>query len=67
MNDHDDILDDLFHGVALAAFVEESCLVQAYPSIERTRCRAYAYYEDAIKSKLSSRRPQRASSNANSC
>jgi hypothetical protein len=45
MNDHDDILDDLFHGAALAAFVEESRLAGSAPCPIKTRHRANQLYE----------------------
>lgn len=45
MNDRDDILDDLFHGAALAAFVEESRLAGSHPCPNKTRQRANQLYE----------------------
>ena len=48
MTDLDSILDDLFHGVAFKAFVEEALLTGGPPCPERTRQRAYRYYEDAL-------------------
>jgi hypothetical protein len=44
----DDILDDLFHGCAFAAFIEQSIIEGGTPSIEATRCRAYRLYEEAL-------------------
>jgi hypothetical protein len=44
----DDILDDLFHGCAFQAFVDEAHAVQGWPDPEATRRRAYRYYEDAL-------------------
>lgn len=54
-NDDDSILDDLFHGVAFAAFVEESILAQAFPCPTKTRTRAYRYYEEALAAKNASK------------
>jgi len=52
----DDILDDLFHGAALAAFVEESRLAGGHPCPDKTRRRAYRLYEEALTEK-NERRP----------
>ena len=41
----DELLDDLFHGCAFAAFVEEARAAQGSPDPEPTRQRAYAIYE----------------------
>jgi hypothetical protein len=43
-----DILDDLFHGCALAAFVEQARLQQTWPDREETRRRAIRLYEDQL-------------------
>lgn len=51
MTDHDDILDDIFHGAALAAFVEESRLAGGHPCPDKTRRRAYRLYEEALADK----------------
>ena len=48
MTDLESILDDLFHGVAFKAFVEEALLTGGPPCPERTRQRAYRYYEDEL-------------------
>ncbi|MFM7590627.1 MAG: hypothetical protein ACKO85_02435 [Isosphaeraceae bacterium] len=45
------ILDDLFLGCALAAFVEMAKACQGYPESEPTRRLAYAYYEKALAGK----------------
>lgn len=50
----DDILDDLFHGAAFAAFVEESTLVGGPPCPNKTRQRAYEIYEASLAEKNSS-------------
>jgi hypothetical protein len=47
----DDILDDLFHGCALAAFIDEAVRKQGSPDPEATRSRAYRYYEEALAQK----------------
>ncbi len=48
MNELDEILDSLFHGAALAAFVEEACIAKDFPCSIKTRQRAYRYFEDAL-------------------
>jgi hypothetical protein len=47
----DKILDSLFHGCALAAFIDQAAEQQGWPDSEATRQRAYAYYEDALAEK----------------
>jgi hypothetical protein len=47
----DDILDDLFHGCALAAFLEQAVVEQGWPDAEATRRRAYGLYENALAEK----------------
>jgi hypothetical protein len=44
----DSILDDLFHGCALAAFLEQAEAQQGWPDPEATRRRAYQLYEEAL-------------------
>ncbi len=51
MPDHDDILDDLFHGCAFAAYVDQAIEEQGPPDREATRRRAYAYYEQELAAK----------------
>jgi hypothetical protein len=51
MSDHEDIWDDPFHGAALAAFVDEAANSQGPPCPERTRLRAYRYFEEALAEK----------------
>ena len=41
----DSILDDPFHAVAFAAFVQQARLEQGWPNPEKTRQRAYTIYE----------------------
>jgi hypothetical protein len=47
----DNILDDLFHGCALHAFLEQSAAQQAPPDCEATRRRAFDQYEQALRSR----------------
>ncbi len=44
----EDIFDDLFHGCALAAFVEQGHLQKAWPDREQTRRRAFQLYEERL-------------------
>lgn len=50
-SDLDEILDDLFHGCAWAAFVELAAATGRTPDIEATRRLAYRYYEEALAEK----------------
>ncbi len=45
------ILDDLFPGCALAAFLEQAHAQQGWPDSEATRRRAYQLYEQALAEK----------------
>jgi hypothetical protein len=47
----DDILDDLFHGCALAAYLDQAAAEGWPPDCEATRRRAYDYYEQALAEK----------------
>jgi hypothetical protein len=51
----DDVWDDLFHGVAFAAFVDQSIAERGPPDCEATRRRAFQYYEDALREKNAGR------------
>jgi hypothetical protein len=51
MADNDDIWDDLFHGCAFAAFIDQAIEEQGSPDPEATRRRAYRYYEEALAQK----------------
>jgi len=51
MNDNDNILDDLFHACALAAYLDEARITQEWPECEATRRRAFRYYEQALRDK----------------
>jgi hypothetical protein len=44
----DDILDDLFHGCAFAAFVQEAVACGGPPSEEMTRRRAFRLYKETL-------------------
>lgn len=44
----DDFWDDLFHGCAFAAFIDQAVCEGGPPDQEATRRRAYAYYEQAL-------------------
>ena len=44
MTADENILDDLFHGCALDAFLEQSRIQQCWPDPEATRRRAYRLY-----------------------
>lgn len=44
----DDVLDDLFHSCAFAAYVELAISCRGVPDIEATRRLAYRYYEEAL-------------------
>jgi hypothetical protein len=43
-----DIFDDLFHGCALAAYLEQAAIQQGWPDMEATRRRAFAHFEKAL-------------------
>jgi hypothetical protein len=50
--EYDDILDDLFHGCALRAYLEVMAETGQWPpDSEATRQRAYRYYEQALAEK----------------
>ena len=55
MSELDDMLDDLFHGCAFAAFVEEAVKAGGPPCEEKTRRRAYQLFEDALAEKNAQR------------
>ncbi len=44
----DDILDDLFHGCAFAAFIDQAIEQRGPPDIEATRRRAFDYFEEEL-------------------
>ncbi len=51
MTDLDDLLDDVFHGCAFAAYVELAAECGGVPDEEATRRRAFHYYEEALAAK----------------
>ena len=51
MTDFDDIMDDLFHGCAFAAYIEEAAKAGRVPCPELTRRRAFQYFEAALADK----------------
>ena len=48
---YDDILDDLFFGCALTAFLQVAFEQRAMPDAEVTRRRAYQICEDALRAR----------------
>jgi len=48
MTRDDDFWDDVFHGCAFAAFVDQAAAEHGWPNPEPTRRRAYRYYEEAL-------------------
>jgi hypothetical protein len=54
MSSDDDIMDDLFLGCALAAFVEEAISRKGPPNMEATRLRAYRLYEESLAERQTS-------------
>lgn len=54
-----DIFDDLFHGCALKAYVDEALAIGGPPECEATRRRAYRYYEDALAERNRTKHEQR--------
>jgi hypothetical protein len=50
-HDLDEMLDDLFHGCAFAAFVELAIERKGLPDGEATRERAFGYYEEELARK----------------
>ena len=48
MTQDDDILDNLFHGCAFAAYVELAVQAKGEPDSEATGILAYRYYEEEL-------------------
>jgi len=46
-----EIIDDLFHGCAFAAFVELAVACKGVPEVEATRRRAYDLYQQGLDQK----------------
>lgn len=55
----DDVLDDLFHGCALAAFVEQAKLAEDWPNPEQVRRRACNLYDKALAERSTTRECER--------
>jgi hypothetical protein len=49
--EYDNILDELFHGCALTAFLQVAFEQGAMPDAETTRRRAFDLYEQALRAK----------------
>jgi hypothetical protein len=47
-DEHDDILDDLFHFCAWVAYLDQAAVEQGRPDSAATKQRAYRYYEEAL-------------------
>ncbi len=56
MNGSDDILDDLFHGCAFAAYIELAITTGATPDSEATRRLAYRLFEEELALKQQRKR-----------
>ena len=59
VNPLDDLFDDLFHAAAFAAYLDEASLQQGPPDSERTRRRAFRYYEEELRFQKQMDRVQR--------
>jgi hypothetical protein len=44
----DEFWDDLFHGAAWAAFIDQAIAEQGWPDEKQTRLRTFRYYEKAL-------------------
>lgn len=55
----DDVLDDLFHGCALAAFVEQAQQVEGWPDPEQVRRQAFDLYERGLSARNAARDGER--------
>lgn len=51
MTNFEDIMDDLFHGCAFVAYIEEATKAGGEPCSELTRRRAFQYFEAALAEK----------------
>ncbi len=50
-DDYDEILDGIFHGCALAAYLDRAEAEQGWPSSEATRRRASQLYEHSLRAR----------------
>lgn len=55
--DYDDLLDSLFHGCALHAFLDQAEEERGWPSCDATGRRAFAYYEEELARKNAAKKP----------
>ncbi len=60
MTDLDDIFDDLFHGCAWQAYLEQVAIEGGPPDCEATRQGAYELYEAALAERPANRVPAQA-------
>jgi hypothetical protein len=51
MTSDDSMWDDIFHGCAWAAYIDQAQQERGRPDCEATRRRAFAYYEEALAEK----------------
>ena len=51
MTSAEDIWDDLFHGCAWAAYIDQAHAERGRPDSEATRGRAFRYYEEELAKK----------------
>jgi hypothetical protein len=58
MKADDEIWNDLFHGCAWVAFLEQAHAQQGWPDKEATRRRAYELYEVALAERNAAKRPR---------
>ena len=49
--EYDEILDGLFHGCALRAYLDQAAEQRGWPDSEATKRRANDYYEQALREK----------------
>lgn len=50
-DDYDEILDGLWHGCALHAYLDQAAEQRGWPDREATKRRANDYYEQALREK----------------
>lgn len=49
--EYDDVWDSLWHGCALAAYLDQAAEQRGWPDSEATKRRANDYYEQALREK----------------
>jgi hypothetical protein len=58
MAEHDDLWNDLFHGCAIVAYIEQAAEEGRWPpDSEATRRRAYRYYEEELAASKAEKQP----------